>query len=88
MQSDQHSETRAAMGDAEVACVMDHAALYRERLSDLSWLMRVLNEITARKANRKEGDKVMRGIHTAQSVFEKRVASLLRMRNSHRAHAY
>ena len=53
----QNPETRAVMDDAEVARVMEYAALYRERLSDLSWFMRVLNEGIAREANREDGVK-------------------------------
>ena len=34
--------TRAAMDAAELARVQEYAALYRERLCDLSWFMRVL----------------------------------------------
>ncbi len=53
----QNPETRAVMDDAELARVMEYAALYRERLSDLSWFMRVLNEGIAREANREDGVK-------------------------------
>jgi len=38
----------------ELAADQEKIALYRERLSDLSWLMRFLNEHIARKANRED----------------------------------
>jgi REP element-mobilizing transposase RayT len=37
--------------DAELKSVQDMAAVYRERLSSLSWFMKCLNEPIARKAN-------------------------------------
>ncbi len=48
---------RPAMDAAELDRVREYAALYRERLSDLSWYMRVLNEGIARKANQEDGLK-------------------------------
>jgi len=45
------SPQRAQMGQAEVAMVLTFAKTYRERLHDLSWFMRVLNESLARQAN-------------------------------------
>ncbi|MDM7480979.1 MAG: transposase [Halomonas sp.] len=53
----QNPATRAALDAAELARVQEYAALYRERLSDLSWFMRVLNEGIAREANREDGVK-------------------------------
>lgn len=45
-----------ALQDAEVAGTLDEqVALYRERLSSLSWFMRCLNERIARRANREDG---------------------------------
>jgi REP element-mobilizing transposase RayT len=49
--------TRAALGDAELAQVREWARVYRTRLYDLSWYMRVLNEGIAREANREDGVK-------------------------------
>ncbi len=45
------SEARGQMGQAECDKVAEFAALYRSRLHDLSWFMRVLNESIARQAN-------------------------------------
>ena len=42
---------------SELAGNAERIALYRERLCDLSWLMRFLNEYIARKANREDGAK-------------------------------
>lgn len=49
------SEARSQMGDAECAKVREFADLYRQRLHDLSWFMRVLNESIARQANAEDG---------------------------------
>ena len=46
---------RGQMGLAEIAKVMEFATTYRERLFDLSWFMRVLNESIARQANSEDG---------------------------------
>ena len=45
------SEARSQMGEGECAKVKEFAELYRQRLHDLSWFMRVLNESVARQAN-------------------------------------
>jgi hypothetical protein len=45
------SEDRAEMDISQLASVLTSAATYRERLHDLSWFMRVLNESIARMAN-------------------------------------
>ena len=50
-------EQRPWMVEAEVERVQQWAAQYRERLADLSWYMRVLNEGIARLANREDGVK-------------------------------
>ena len=42
------SEARSQMGEGECAKVKEFAELYRQRLHDLSWFMRVLNESVAR----------------------------------------
>ncbi|MCX8018252.1 MAG: transposase [Rhodocyclaceae bacterium] len=49
--------TRAQMSAAEIERVGIWAAVYRERLADLSWYMRVLNEGIARQANAEDGVK-------------------------------
>ena len=49
------SPARAGMGEAEVARVEEFAAVYRARLADLSWFMRILNETIARQANQEDG---------------------------------
>ncbi|WP_424945099.1 transposase, partial [Candidatus Thiosymbion oneisti] len=51
------SESRRSMSQAEVAQVEALAAVYRERLHDLSWFMRTLNEHIARRANAEDGVK-------------------------------
>lgn len=49
------SPERAQMGQAEVDKVLELADLYRARLHELSWFMRVLNESLARQANAEDG---------------------------------
>jgi len=51
------SESRAEMTQAEIARVEELAEVYRERLHDLSWFMRTLNEHIARRANAEDGVK-------------------------------
>lgn len=43
------------LGEAERLKVREFAALYRQRLADVSWFMRVLNETIARQANAEDG---------------------------------
>ena len=47
----------AGMDEAELAKVHELVGVYRERLYDLSWFMRILNEGIARQANVEEGVK-------------------------------
>ena len=49
------SDARSQMGESECAKVREFAELYRQRLHDLSWFMRVLNESIARQANAEDG---------------------------------
>ena len=49
------SESRLDMTQAEIAKVEELAEVYRERLHDLSWFMRTLNEHIARRANAEDG---------------------------------
>ncbi len=51
------SPRRKAMCDAQLRRVEAYAQTYRNRLADLSWFMRVLNESIARQANEEEGVK-------------------------------
>ncbi|SEP80295.1 hypothetical protein SAMN05421693_10686 [Ectothiorhodospira magna] len=46
-----------SLSAAELAQVEEYATLYRARLHDLSWFMRVLNESIARQANQEDGVK-------------------------------
>ena len=50
-ESSESSEPGGQMGQAELEKVHQFAELYRQRLFDLSWFMRVLNESIARQAN-------------------------------------
>lgn len=45
------SDARDTMSDGELSRVGEFVAVYRERLHDLSWFMRILNETIARMAN-------------------------------------
>lgn len=51
------SEGPERLSAAEATQVEEHAELYRARLHDLSWFMRVLNESIARQANQEDGVK-------------------------------
>lgn len=51
------SDARDTMTEAECERVRELAEEYRERLMNLSWFMRVLNENIAREANREDGVK-------------------------------
>jgi REP element-mobilizing transposase RayT len=48
---------RSTMSQAELAKAQELIALYRARLGDLSWFMRVLNEGIARQANQEDNVK-------------------------------
>jgi len=47
-------QTRETLGKAQLAQVFEWAQVYRQRLADLSWYMRVLNEGIARLANQED----------------------------------
>lgn len=60
-----YSSDQAACFDSfveELASDTDKIARYRQRLSDLSWLMSFLNEYIARKANREGQTKGRLGV--------------------------
>ncbi|QPG07204.1 transposase [Salinimonas marina] len=44
-----------ALSEVEIATVKNLAEVYRHRLCDISWFMRLLNEYIARKANKEDG---------------------------------
>ena len=46
------SEQRSDMSESELFKVDELATVYSERLSDLSWFMKNLNEYISRKANK------------------------------------
>ncbi|WP_461534765.1 transposase [Spongorhabdus nitratireducens] len=48
---------RDKLNTAELARVDDYVATYRDRLMDISWFMRCLNEYLAREANKEDGCK-------------------------------
>ncbi|MCG5501391.1 transposase [Ectothiorhodospira lacustris] len=51
------SDDRVRLSAAEMAQVEELAEIYRARLHDISWFMRVLNESIARQANQEDGVK-------------------------------
>lgn len=51
------SEDRVRMSAAEMAQIEELTEIYRARLHDVSWFMRVLNESIARQANQEDGVK-------------------------------
>ena len=51
------SDERKDMSEAELQAVSEMVVQYRERLHDLSWFMRCLNEFIAREANAEDGVK-------------------------------
>jgi REP element-mobilizing transposase RayT len=52
--SQRYRQNPAGLCSAELEVVHDCAELWRERLMDISWLMRMLNESTARRANQED----------------------------------
>ena len=51
------SDDRKEMSESELNAVTEMVSQYRERLYDLSWFMRCLNEFIAREANAEDGVK-------------------------------
>lgn len=47
-------ERRAALSEDQISAVLSSAAIYRHRLYDISWFMRLLNEFIAREANKED----------------------------------
>ncbi|MDF2176847.1 transposase [Aliiglaciecola sp. CAU 1673] len=48
-------DAREAMSQSELMAVHDTTEVYRQRLYDISWFMRQLNESIARRANKEDG---------------------------------
>jgi hypothetical protein len=47
-------EGESALSEAELDAIREQIAVYRQRLADLSWFMKSLNEFIARKANEED----------------------------------
>ena len=60
--------------DAELAAITDIAAQWRERLVNISWFMKVLNESIARKANAEDGctGKFWEGRFKSQALLDEK----------------
>lgn len=63
-----------ALSGAESAAVASMAAQWRERLMDISWFMRCLNEAIAKEANREDGCKgrFFEGRFKSQALLDER----------------
>jgi len=68
------SASRAEMSQAEIAKVEELAEVCRERLHDLSWFMRTLNEHIARRANAEDGvtGRFWEGRFKSQALLDKK----------------
>ncbi|MCQ8847614.1 hypothetical protein ALT761_01157 [Alteromonas sp. 76-1] len=49
-----NKEQRPSLSEAQVKTVLSCVEMYRKRLYDISWFMRLLNEFIARKANKED----------------------------------
>lgn len=67
------SDERKDMSSSELAKVAEWVEIYRERLFDLSWFMRVLNESIARMANEEDGctGRFWEGRFKSQALLDK-----------------
>lgn len=67
-------EQLQAMSESELLAVEETVTVYRQRLYDISWLMRNLNEFIAREANKEDGctGRFWEGRFKSQALLDER----------------